>query len=162
MNRISLRSFAFAVMAVLLSSSLALAQPGAHDHGGQAGAQAQAQALTPEQQAKLDKILADYQKKTFPLSQDMWAKHTELQALSANPNTKPEQISKLVAELKDLRAKQFAAREALNETLKKEGLPAFGAGGCGMMGRGMGHGMKGGPAMMGGRGMMKGNVPGRI
>lgn len=160
MNCKSLRIFALTGMAVLLSASLALAQTGTHDHGStpDAGqAQVQAPALTPEQQAKLDKIMSAYNKKTHALREDIWAKRTELNALSANPNTKPERISQLVAELKSLRAKQYAEHEALNETLRKEGLPqvgmGMGKGGCGMMG---GRGMMGGKGMMHGKGMMSG------
>ncbi|EGJ50691.1 periplasmic heavy metal sensor [Desulfocurvibacter africanus] len=163
MNCKSLRIFALTGMAVLLSASLALAQAATHDHGsatdaGKAQVQAPAPALTPEQQAKFDKIMSEHQKKTHAVREDMWAKQTELNALSVNPNTKPERISQLVAELKTLRAKQYAEREALNATLKKEGLPQVGMGmgrmgGCGMMG---GKGMKHGMGMMGGMGMMNG------
>ncbi|EMG37074.1 Heavy-metal resistance [Desulfocurvibacter africanus PCS] len=163
MNCKSLRIFALTGMAVLLSASLALAQAATHDHGsatdaGKAQVQAPIQALTPEQQAKFDKIMTEHQKKTHAVREDMWAKKTELNALSVNPNTKPERISQLVAELKSLRAKQYAEREALNATLKKEGLPQVGMGmgrmgGCGMMG---GKGMKHGMGMMGGMGMMSG------
>lgn len=179
MHRTFPRTFVLAGMAVLLSASLALAQPAAHDHGSdQAGGQVQAQALTPEQQAKLDTIMAEHRAKTFALRQDIWAKQTELNALSVNPNTKPAQITKLVGELKDLRAKKFAAHEELRATLAKEGLPfpgagcpmmggmmggmkhgkmgGMGKGGCGMMGgQGKMGGQGMGPAMMGGRGMAK-------
>ncbi len=165
MNCKSLRIFALTGMAVLLSASLALAQTGAHDHGSPKAddakqAQVQAPALTPEQQAKFDNILSNYSKKTHALREDIWAKNTELNALAKNPNTKPERISQLVGELKSLRAKQYAEREALNETLKKEGLPQVGMGmgrmgGCGMMG---GKGMMHGKGMMGGKQMMRNPV----
>lgn len=148
MHRIFPRTFVLAGMAVLLSASLALAQPAAHDHGSdQAGGQVQAQALTPEQQAKLDTIMAEHRAKTFALRQDIWAKQTELNALSNNPNTKPERISQLVNEIKDLRARQYNEREAFQATLQKEGLP-MGYGNC--------AGFGGGPR--GGRGMMRGGA----
>ena len=162
MNARTLRILALSGLAVLITAALAFAQPGmgrgGYGPGGYGpggcpgwGNGVQAQNLTPEQQQKFDQLFEAHQKRTFALRQDIWAKKTELNALSGNPNTKPERISQLVNELKDLRAKMFAERESFQSALKKEGLPA-GLAACGGQGRGFGGGHGAG------RGMMRGGA----
>lgn len=169
MNARTLRIFVLSGLAVLITAALAFAQPGmgrggygpgGYGPGGYGpggcpgwGNGAQAQNLTPEQQQKFDQLFEAHQKRTFALRQDIWAKETELNALSGNPNTKPERISQLVNELKDLRAKMFTERESFQSALRKEGLPA-GLANCGQ-GRGFGGGHGGHGA---GRGMMRGGA----
>lgn len=165
MNARTLRILALSGLAVLITAALAFAQPGmgrgGYGPGGYGpggcpgwGYGAQAQALTPEQQQKFDQLFDAHQKRTFALRQDIWAKQTELNALSGNPNTKPERISQLVNELKDLRAKMFTERESFQAALRKEGLPA-GLAYCGGQGMGFG-GRHGGHGA--GRGMMRGGA----
>ena len=87
------------------------------------------------------------------LQDAMWAKHQELRALAANPNTKPETIQSLIKELTDLRAQMRTKQDAFRAKVKSElgiTLP-YGMGGCGM-GRKMGRGC----GMMGNCGMMDG------
>lgn len=116
-------------------------------------------ALTPEKQAKYDAIYKEADARIQPLKDKAWAKHTELNALSGNPNTKPETISKLSNELGDLRTQIRGEYTALDTRLEKEvGVnPGYGRmGHMGMGGMGHGGGMMGGQGhgggMMGGQG----------
>lgn len=150
----TMRIIALSGLAILVTAALAFAQPGYGRGGWGAGGcpgygqgNAQVQNLTPEQQAKLDQLFTEHRQQMFNLRQEIWAKQTELNALSNNPNTKPERISQLVSEIKDLRARQYNEREAFQATLQKEGLP-MGYGNC--------AGFGGGPR--GGRGMMRGGA----
>lgn len=152
MNTKTMRIVVLSGLAVLITAALAFAQPGVGRGGwGQGGCPGygagQAQNLTPEQQQKFDALFSEHQKKAFALHQDIWAKRTELDALAQNPNTKPERITQLVNELKDLRAKQYTQREAFRAALQKEGLPAA-YGNCGGFGGGYGNGPRGGRGMM--------------
>lgn len=114
-------------------------------------------ALTPEKQAKFDAVYKEADARIQPLKDKAWAKHIELNALSGNPNTKPETISKLTGELADLRTQIRKEYTALDERLEKEvgvnpgygRMGHMGMGGGMMGGRGMGHG----GGMMGGQGM---------
>lgn len=82
--------------------------------------------LTPEKQAQADAILNEFRTKTAPLHDKMWAKHTELNALSANSKTEPKDISRLTNELVDLRAQLRKEGEALDARLLKDvGLKTF-------------------------------------
>lgn len=138
--------------------------PAAHDAHNAAPAAAAQQApkgqfeLTPEKQAKLEAIVKEYDAKLIPLREKLWAKMTELDALSGNAQVQPKVISTLAAEAGELRTELRKVYEARAERLEKEvGLPG------GRL-RGMGHpGMMGGHGgMMGGEGGMmgKGGCPG--
>ncbi len=146
MNTKTMRIVVLSGLVVLITAALAFAQPGAGRGGWGPGncpgyGAGQAQNLTPEQQQKFDALFAEHRKKSFDLNQDIWAKKTELNALAQNPNTKPERITQLVNELKDLRAKQYTQREAFSAALQKEGLPApYGYGEGPRGGRGMKRG----------------------
>jgi len=149
MNAKTLRIAVIGSLLVLATAALAFAQPGQGRQWGPGDCPglAQIQELTPEQRAKLDTLMTEHRRQMFESRQDIWAKQTELDALSRNPNTTPERITQLVNELKGLRAKQFNERESFRATLQKEGLPG-GFGNCAD-----GYGGHGGPR--GGRGMMK-------
>lgn len=150
------------VMALCLSMAFtgtALAQGHGFHGGGPRGggpcADNGAWNLTTEQRATYDKIMKEYDAKVTPLRDEMWAKHTELQALSSNPKTDPATISKLVQDMSGTRVKLRQEREALAQRLEKElGIKSgFGRGGFhGGMGMGgmMGGGMHGGMGMPGG------------
>lgn len=128
--------------------------------GGRCATGAVYNSLTPEKQAKYDAIYKEADARIQPLKDKAWAKHIELNALSGNPNTKPETISKLTGELADLRTQIRKEYTALDERLEKEvgvnpgygRMGHMGMGGGMMGGHGMGHGGMGG-GMMGGQGM---------
>lgn len=113
--------------------------------------------LTQEKQDLLKSILAEHRKEAAPLHNSMWEKRTLLEALSANSNTKPEEIKTLVREISELRAQMQTKRDALQARVSKEvgiDLPmGFDRRGMGGHGRGMGgygRGMGGfGPNVMG-------------
>jgi len=50
----------------------------------------------------------------------MWEKRTLLEALSANPNTKPEEIKALVREISELRGQMQTKHDALQTRVTKE------------------------------------------
>lgn len=178
MNKIS-RNVLMALCLSLALTGSALAQGhGAHGAGPNAGtpggaggpggagpcADNGAWNLTTEQRASYDKIMQEYDAKVTPLRDEMWAKHTELKALSGNPKTEPGTISKLVQDMSNTRVKLRQEREVLAQRLEKElGIKSgFGRGGFhggkGMMrGHGGGSGAHGGMGMMGG-GMMGGGM----
>ncbi len=89
-------------------------------------------------------IRREYFEKSAPIMEELWAKRTELNALSPNPNVKPEAISKMVQEIRDLRGKLFSLHKEMNDKMEKEiGIRAgFGHGrmGCGGQGFHGGYG----------------------
>ena len=71
-----------------------------------------------------------------PIQDKLNAKGIELDALSRNPNAKPETISKLANEVAELRSQLRAERMTLGDKMEKElGVQP----GRGMMGNGMGY-----------------------
>lgn len=128
---------------VLLFAIASFAGPGRDGnrgpHNGGQGRMAQAVAqLTPEKRAAFEAIMEEHRKDTRPLRDAMWQKRTELQALSANPNTKPETLSGLVAEMAKIRATLQDKGDALRTRIEKEiGID------CPMGGFGFGDGPRG-------------------
>ena len=97
--------------------------------------------LSPEKQAAVQKIYADFNAGTASLRQQLTSKQYELDAqlYSATPDDK--KVQALTKEVSDLRAKLFEAQVNLQSRLTKEGVPSSYMGGmgcCGMMGGGMG------------------------
>ena len=121
-----------------------------------------AEQLTQEKRDLLKAIMNEHRKDVAPLRDSMWEKRTLLDALSANPNTKPEAITSLVKEMSELRAQMQAKRDAVHNRVSKEvgiDLPM----GFGMHDGGRGHGRhKGGFGHRGmGPGMTDGQAPGQ-
>jgi len=110
------------------------------------------QALAPEKQAAVAKIMDEHQAKMFSLREDLWAKQTELDALKGNDT---KRIQALVNEMKDIHTKMYTEREALRQKLEAEGVVM---GGPGMMG-GQGRGGRGGCGGAGGYGPCGGQGP---
>jgi zinc resistance-associated protein len=146
-----------AVLALVSLSAFAFAAP----RGGR-GPAAQP-ALTPEKQAAVSKIVDKHHAKLYELREKIWAKHTELQALSQSGKAERSDIQSLVADIAKLRATMNQERDAMRAEIEKEtGITGYGRGyhrgggmgggygpdGCGA-GGGMGGGMGG---MMGGAG----------
>lgn len=95
------------------------------------------QNLTPEQQAQVDKVRAQFLQETLALRQDIATKNAELRTMAAQPNADQGRIKTLSDKIVDLRT-QLAKKS--NEYAAQ--VPA----GMGMgRGMGQGRGMGGGP-----------------
>ena len=136
---------AFALSALVLGSGVsAFAYNGYHHYGNHAGMSAR----SPENQSAYDAMMKEYYSRVSPIQDKLDAKDIELEALSRNPNAKPEAISKLANEVAELHSQLRAERMALGDKMEKElGVqPSRGMMGCGMMGyrhgghHGGGHG----------------------
>ncbi len=122
---------ATAVLAALLVTGTAFARNHGDYSGGPCGGPGykQHEALAPEKRQKFDEIMKQHFDRVQPLREQMWAKRTELNALSKNPNTTPETISKLVQDMSGLRGQMIKERESLRSSLEKEvGISGFGPG----------------------------------
>ena len=129
---------AFALSAIVLGSGVsAFAYNGYHNYGNHAGMYA----VSPENQGAYDAMMKDYYSRVSPIQDKLNAKGIELDALSRNPNAKPETISKLANEVAELRSQLRAERMTLGDKMEKElGVqPGRGMMGNGMMGNGMGY-----------------------
>ena len=124
---------AFALSAIVLGSGVsAFAYNGYHNYGNHAGMYA----VSPEKQGAYDAMMKDYYSRVSPIQDKLNAKGIELDALSRNPNAKPETISKLANEVAELRSQLRAERMTLGDKMEKE----LGIQPCrGMMGNGMGY-----------------------
>lgn len=106
------------------------------------------QNLTPEKRAAVDKLIQEHTAAMEPLRQQLDAKRLELNALSGNPNAKPEYISKLAGEVAQLSTQirnsgsEFRARMAEEMGFENvpRGMRGYGhMGGGHMWGTGYGH-----------------------
>lgn len=105
------------------------------------------QGLSQEKRDALDKLMQERQTALDPMIQQLEAKRLELNALSRNPNTKPEDISKLAQDVAKLQNQiQTTNRDFQGKVRSEIGIPAGQRGG--MMG--YGHRMDGNGPMMGG------------
>jgi zinc resistance-associated protein len=133
-----------AIVGIIAISTLSFAGPRSGGRGGSGDCPrfdrnpAVAQ-LTQEKRDLLQNILEEHRKAVQPLHDGMWEKRTLLQALSINPNAKPEAISALVHEMNQLRTQLRDQRDALETRVEKEvGIDLPGRFGRGGDHRGMG------------------------
>lgn len=151
----------FTVLALVSLSAFAMAAP----RGGRGPAAADP-ALTPEKQAAVAKIVDKHHVKLVDLREKIWAKQTELQALSRAGKAEKADIQNLIAEISKLRTSMNEERDALRAEIEKEtGIKSYGRGyhrgglgggdcsgggavDCPRGGSGQGYGPRGG--MMGG------------
>ena len=99
--------------------------------------------LTPEKRAAVQKIIEAHQDKLYELREKIWAKHAELQALSASGKAEKGDIQALISDISKLRDAMHQERLAIRTDIEKQtGIKAFGPGGYhhGMMGLGYGDG----------------------
>ena len=123
---------AFALSAIVLGSGVsAFAYNGYHSYGSHAGMPAS----SPENQSAYDAMMKEYYSRVSPIQDKLDAKDIELEALSRNPNAKPEAISKLANEVAERRSQLRAARMALGDRMEND----RGMAGYGMMGNGRGY-----------------------
>ena len=88
--------------------------------------------ISPEKQQAATEVMKEFDTRLLPLREQIQAKHMELDALSSNPNTKPESLSKLSAEIAALQTKirtEYQARDArLSEVTGLAAGPGWGHG----------------------------------
>jgi len=123
-----------AVASVVVLSAMAFAAP----RGGRGAGQNQ---LTTVQRATIQEIVDAHQEKIYELREKIWAKHTELQALSTSGKAEKSDIQSLVADISKLRDAMNKERLAIRADIEKQtGLKGYGYHHGGGMGGGMGGG----------------------
>ena len=128
-----------AVASLVALSAFAFAGP----KGGKGTGQGQNQP-TAEQRATIQKIVDAHQEKLYELREKIWAKHTELQALSNSGKAEKADIQSLVADISKLRDAMNKERLAIRTDIEKQtGLTGYGYGHGGYHRGGMGGGMSG-------------------
>ena len=110
---------AWALAAIALAPLPALADM--HGHGAMKHeAKPGYAALSPEKQARYDAVVRTFQPRLEELRDHIWAKKTELSALSYNSNTDPEILSRLGAELMELRVQMRDVHREMDAKLQQE------------------------------------------
>jgi len=147
------------VASLVALSAMAFAAP----RGGRGAVQNK---LTTEQRATIQKIVDAHQDKMYELREKIWAKHTELQALSTSGKAEKSDIQSLVADISKLRDAMNKERLAMRAEIEKQtGLKGYGYHHGGGYGDGMGgaYGDDCGPGY-GGKGFGRGmnGCPGGI
>lgn len=129
---------AFALSAIVLGSGVSAFAYNGYHNGNHAGMMS---SLSPEKQGAYETMMKDYYNRVSPIQDKLNGKSIELDALSRNPNAKPETISKLANEVAELRSQLRAERITLGDKMEQElGVqPGHGMMGKGMMGNGMGY-----------------------
>lgn len=122
-------------------------------------------AMTPEQQATMQKLHTEHAAATAELRKQIFAKESELNAQIYAEKTDDATVEALTKDISALNAKLYAEQVKLHKQMAKEGIMPMGGKGCGMMAGkgcpmmndgGMGMGMRGGkgcPMMQGGMDM---------
>ena len=105
-------------------------------------------AMTPEHQATMQKLHADFNTATADLQKQLFAKESELNAALYADKPDDKKVDALTKEIGELNAKIYAERVKMHKAMAKEGIVPD-KGGCQMMGGGMKGGMQHG-GMMGG------------
>lgn len=137
-KKITLASLA--VIAVLAISSMAFAGPG-QGHMGRNGQPGMWNNLTPEKQAEVKKIFDAHREKMDGLRDQLWAKHTTLDALVDSGKATKSDIESLVSDMVKIKRNMDRERDALSTELEKTtGLRFFGGPGFGCGGPGFGQG----------------------
>jgi len=96
--------------------------------------------LSAEQRASIQKIVDAHQDQLYDLREKIWAKHTELQALSNSGKAEKADIQALVNDISKLRDSLHKERLAIGADIEKQtGLKGYGYH-HGGMGGGMGAG----------------------
>lgn len=137
MSKKQIALFSLSLMAVLAMSVSAFAGPGWGRGGGPQ--------LTPEKQAAAEKIFEKYQVKFVELREQLWAKHTQLQAQMSAEKPDQKTIEGLTDEIVKLRMDMYKNRTDMRDELTKETGLEFGSGAGGCPGQGGGRGGCGGP-----------------
>jgi zinc resistance-associated protein len=109
-------------------------------------------AMSPEQQATMQKLHTEHAAATAELRKQIFAKESELNAQIYAEKTDEAKVEALTKDIGALNAKLYAERVKLHRQMAKEGIMPMAGSGCGMMagkggmkmhGGGMGMGMGG-------------------
>ncbi|WP_273522902.1 periplasmic heavy metal sensor [Mailhella massiliensis] len=90
--------------------------------------------LTEEQRAQMVKLHEEHRAAVAPLREQIAEKRMTLNALSRNPNTSPDELRALTADISRLRAKMRTVNDDFRAKMQKQGLP------CAEFGRHDGYG----------------------
>lgn len=140
------------------SAAMAYGHRGGHMDGYRGGcnggpcyyANGNYQGMSQEQRDAMTKLMQERASALDPIVQQLDAKRLELDALSRNPNAKPETISKLAQEIADLQGQIRKTNNDFRAKVQKDtGLQMGPRGGMMMDGRGYNGHMRGGHHMMG-------------
>ena len=147
---------ALAAVLILAMAAWATAGPGygrGNCGGPGYGANSAYSQLTPEKQAAVDKIYEKYTPKFTELRDQMWTKHSTLQAMINGGQADEKKIGKLTAEITTLRTQMRDMGQAMSDELVKEtgitagrgygSCPAYGQASCPGGGQGRGPGFRG-------------------
>lgn len=147
---------AFALLALLAVSSLALAQPYGRGPGGFLAG------VPQEKQEQVAKLYSEGRQKIYELESRKWTRQAELNALLAQSKPDTSKIEALAKEIGNLSSMVYQERVALQQRILKEtgvNLPLAGGHGAGCPGMGGGYGPGGCPMMSGGYGPGAGGCP---
>lgn len=125
---------AFAILAAPFAADARPFGPGSHGGYGMVGNQ-----LPQEKLEQLYAMRQEHRAAMQPLTEQLWSKQSLLEALSRNPKTDPKELTALVNEISDIRAKINQERDAFAAKAQKETGYAMPCEGYGMRGPGYGH-----------------------
>ena len=127
------KTIAVTLIAATFAASIpvaAMANPGFHGrYARDCRAMAPCEAmpnLTEDQLAQLDKYHKEHYAAVAPLRDQLAEKRMTLNALSRNPNTSPDELRALTADITKLRAQIRTVNEDFRAKMQKEGLPCPG------------------------------------
>lgn len=110
--------------------------------------------LSPEKQAEADKVFEKYSAKFNELRNEMWAKHSTLQAMINGGDANEKKIAELTADITQAKEAMWQVRQEMsNELVKVTGItsqggyggcPGYGQSDCPGYGGGRGRGWQGG------------------
>ncbi|WP_187170417.1 Spy/CpxP family protein refolding chaperone [Salidesulfovibrio onnuriiensis] len=150
---------ALSIVALLAMAAMSFAGPGYNQGRGGCGYANGGFAfydnLTPEKQKAVDVIVDKYRTQQQDLRDQLWAKQATLEAMINGGNADEAKITKLIGQMRDIRTKMGANRDAMRAELEKEtgivlpnrgcGRGGFGPGTCydnDGQGRGQGNGQR--------------------
>lgn len=121
MNK-TLRIMVLATGVMVFGSGLALAKPDkpANNAPAMCAPMSTFQNLSPEKQEMFKKMMMEHQDSMATLHDQIKVKSMELKALSNNPNTQPDALSKIAAEIGDLKGKVRAEKIAMRGKMETE------------------------------------------
>lgn len=112
---------ALSIVALLALTAMSFAGPGYGQGQGRGGCGfAFYDNLTPEKQQAVDSIVEKYRGEQQTLRDQMWAKHATLEAMTNGGNADEAKITKLISQMRDIRTKMQANRDAMRAELEKE------------------------------------------
>lgn len=136
-------------LALLFSVSVAMAQPKAKA----APPQAAISQISPEDQAAMKTLWSEHRLKMDPISEQLWVKKMEYDALVANPNSKHADIKAVIEDMRALKAQQREERQRFADAMDAKGFDCPGRHMMGGLGKDCpafgGHGYGHGGQMMG-------------